>query len=77
MIFFFFCQMYLQDVALPSGSGRNKKRTDRTQDYSSRQCIKSSQNQNRRGWSEEETLQTENITGKFKKPEEKNDIFVF
>lgn len=34
--------MYVQDIALPSGSDRNKERIDRMPDYSSQRSVKSS-----------------------------------
>lgn len=39
--------MYVQDIALPSGSDRNKERINRMPDYSSQSSIKSSLSGNR------------------------------
>lgn len=53
--------MYVQDVALPSGSDRNKKKAE---DYSSRTSTKSSDTNDRQNWCEGSTGQTANISGK-------------
>ena len=63
--------MYVQDVALPSGSDRNEKKTGRMQVYSSRKSMKSSQNESRLVWHEEETVQSKDINGEFKKLDKK------
>ena len=51
--------MYVQDVALPSGSEKNKKRTARIQNYSSRSSTKSSHNDNRQGLSDVDSVHTD------------------
>ena len=56
--------MYIQDVALPSGIDRNKKRINRIQDYSRRTYIKSSHTGDRQDWNSPDTSQTEAIAGK-------------
>ena len=55
--------MYVQDIALPSSSNKNSKRTNRTQDYSSRSSIKFLQNENREGWNEVDSRHCEGDTG--------------
>lgn len=55
--------MYIQDVALPSSSNKNKKKTNPPQDYS-RQSLKSSHSEDRQGWSENDTRQATDISGK-------------
>lgn len=57
--------MYVQDVSLPPGIERKKKKTDRTQDYSSRSSMKSSHNDDRLGWNDVDTRQTELMGGEF------------
>lgn len=52
--------MYVQDVALPSSRNRNKKRTDMAPDYSR---MKSSHNNDRPGWNDVDTNQTEAVAG--------------
>ena len=54
--------MYLQEIALPPGSEQNKKRKE---NYSSRSSLKSSQNENRQGLSDENMSHTEDISGEF------------
>lgn len=56
--------MYVQDVALPSGSDRNKKKAG---DYSSRTSTKSSDTNDRQNWCEGSTEQTANISGKLRR----------
>lgn len=56
--------MYVQDVALPSGSGRNKKNAE---DYSRRTSTKSSDTNDRQNWSEGSASQTANISGKLRR----------
>ncbi|CAE1165404.1 unnamed protein product [Acanthosepion pharaonis] len=58
-------QMYVQDVALPSGRDKSK-RTVRTQGYSSRCSVKSTHNE-RKDWSEDNTV----------KPEVVSDVYSF
>lgn len=55
--------MYVQDIALPSGSNKNNKRSNRTQDYSSKSSIKSSHHENRDVWSDVESRHCEGETG--------------
>lgn len=59
--------MYVQDVALPSGSNRNKKKAERTQNYSSSNSLKSSFNDDGQTWCEENMRQIGNSSGKSKK----------
>lgn len=55
--------MYVQDVALPSSRNRNKKRTDMAPDYFSNSSMKSSHNNDRPGWNDADTNQTEAAAG--------------
>lgn len=55
--------MYVQDIALPSSSNKNNKRSNRAQDYSSRSSIKSSHHENRDVWSDVESRHCEGETG--------------
>lgn len=57
--------MYVQDVALPSGRDKSK-RTVRTQGYSSRCSVKSTHNE-RKDWSEDNTVKPEVVSGEFEK----------
>lgn len=60
---FSFHQMYVQDVALPSGSENNKKKRTRTQGNSSRSSMKSSHNDDRQGLSHVDSTLTEDVSG--------------
>lgn len=55
--------MYVQDIALPPSSNKNKKRSNRTQDYSSRSSIKSSHHENRDVWNDVQSRHCEGETG--------------
>ena len=56
--------MYIQDIALPSGCDRNKKRIKMIQNYSSRNSEKSSVNDDGQGWSGVDTRHAEDVSGK-------------
>ena len=56
--------MYVQDIALPSGSDRSKKRIDKMQDYSSQRSASSSLSDNRQQWNDVDTRLTKNESGK-------------
>ena len=55
--------MYIQDIALPSSSNKNKKKISMTQDYT-RQSLKSSHSEDRQGWSGNDTRPATDISGK-------------
>ena len=50
--------MYVQDIALPLGNERNRKREDQTQDYSNKRSMKFPYNVENQRWKEENTRQT-------------------
>ena len=55
--------MYIQDVALPFNSNKNKKKINATQNYS-RQSQKSSNSEDRQDWSGNDTRNTTDMPGK-------------
>ena len=54
--------MYVQDIALPSGSDINIT-TTRAQEYSNRNTVKYSHSENRQGCSEQNAIQNEEVSG--------------
>ena len=69
-LYFLIIQMYVQDVALPTVSNKNKKKA---QNYSSRNSLKSSFNDDRQAWCEGNIRRVGNVSGESGETNNAND----